>query len=137
MNIEDTPEARTKLGRKMREYQPQIWLLACTLAEVCQAIIGLSEGKWIGRANAMRKTIPDFTPERIRKLYGPGGVWYTQDWRGQRGNPPNLTTISETWLSLSAATGKEVKIEESALDSVEVEKITQEVDAAMRSLFDD
>jgi hypothetical protein len=39
----------------------------------------------------------DVTPERILKDYGRGGIWYSKDWRGLKGQAPTLQQIIETW----------------------------------------
>jgi hypothetical protein len=39
----------------------------------------------------------DVTPERILKDYGSGGIWYSKDWRGLKGQVPTLQQIIETW----------------------------------------
>jgi hypothetical protein len=31
----------------------------------------------------------------IRASFGPGGAWYTQDWRGKKGETPTLRNITE------------------------------------------
>ena len=37
-----------------------------------------------------------YTPEQVEQLYSPGGWWYREDWRGQKGNPPKPENVGET-----------------------------------------
>ena len=44
-----------------------------------------------------RLTMAGYTAENIMELYGqPDGRWYSEDWRGQKGQRPTLSTINET-----------------------------------------
>jgi hypothetical protein len=42
-----------------------------------------------------------YTHEQVDILYGRGGWWYTQDWRGKKGNYPAIKSITETIKSAS------------------------------------
>lgn len=37
-----------------------------------------------------------YKPEDITRIYGRGGIWFTQDWRGKKGDLPNMASIAET-----------------------------------------
>jgi hypothetical protein len=39
------------------------------------------------------------TGEQVRELYGGGGWWYTQFWKGQKGDKPTLNFIEQTYLT--------------------------------------
>ena len=36
------------------------------------------------------------SPELIRQIYSPGGIWYSQDWRGKKGQRPGLYDVRKT-----------------------------------------
>lgn len=38
----------------------------------------------------------DYTPEQIESIYGPGGSWFREDWRGKKGELPNMASIAQT-----------------------------------------
>jgi hypothetical protein len=71
-----------------------------------QAIVGaLSEvtgmdarlnGSRLGKAASQLARV-EATPDLIRQHYGPGGWWYTHDWRGQKGEFPRPEQVIETW----------------------------------------
>jgi len=42
----------------------------------------------------------DYTPEQILKVYSPGGAWWTIDWRGKKGEPPQIALIRSTIAQL-------------------------------------
>jgi hypothetical protein len=42
-----------------------------------------------------------YTPDDLRRLYGPSGPYWIDDWRGKRGETPNERTIRETILALA------------------------------------
>lgn len=46
-----------------------------------------------------------YKPEQITKIYGKGGIWYSQDWRGKKGDLPNMSSIAETIGELSKFKG--------------------------------
>lgn len=48
------------------------------------------EAKELAKAN-------DISPGKVRADYGMGGLWYTTDWRGKKGQLPQLHQIRETW----------------------------------------
>lgn len=36
-----------------------------------------------------------YTAADLHSLFGKGGVWYDQDWRGRRGQPPTIKQVRE------------------------------------------
>ena len=47
-----------------------------------------------------------YTPTQISEIYGYGGVYWKQDWRGKKGQPPNFSTITGTIKKLAGLTKK-------------------------------
>lgn len=45
--------------------------------------------------------VAGYMPEQVEQLYSPGGWWYQNDWRGQKGNFPKPENIGET-ISIAA-----------------------------------
>lgn len=37
-----------------------------------------------------------YTPAQVLEIYSPGGLWYTDDWRGKKGQEPNYSTLTAT-----------------------------------------
>jgi len=71
--------------------------LAQALAEVCGIPFDLNRGMLFKEAKLIS---PKATPETIRADYGPGGLWYKRDWRGQKGERPKPSLIRQTLGSL-------------------------------------
>ena len=44
-----------------------------------------------------------YTPHQISKIYGYGGVYWKEDWRGKKGQLPNYSTITATIKSFTRA----------------------------------
>jgi hypothetical protein len=81
------------------------------LADVLSEVTGSRNRKKLATDAARLATeLSDLSsdlPGDLRRIYGAGGAWYTLDWRGKKGSPPNAGTISETFKTLrsDAATG--------------------------------
>ena len=58
----------------------------------------------LGR-KARELILAGYTAEIIQDTYGPGGTWYRQDWRGRKGQHPNIADITKTVGELSGKTG--------------------------------
>ena len=56
-----------------------------------------------GRLFKEAKTYKADEVEEIISVYGPGGPWYTLDWRGKKGEKPRLENIRETWGTYTSA----------------------------------
>lgn len=67
------------------------------IAKVLSDVTGMDITKNRGR---LFKEAKDYKPEEVEEIlqiYGPGGAWYTDDWRGKKGDRPKLGDIRETW----------------------------------------
>ena len=53
-------------------------------------------GSRLGKAAAQLARV-EATADLIRQHYGPGGWWYSHDWRGQKGEFPRPEQVIETW----------------------------------------
>jgi hypothetical protein len=72
------------------------------IAKVLSEVTGINLDKNKGRIFKEAKT---YKPEDVQKIqgdYSQGGPWYSCDWRGQKGQPPTLAQIRETWGNLKA-----------------------------------
>jgi hypothetical protein len=58
------------------------------------------KGRIFKRAKDLLSASIPPTPERVREIYGPGGWWYREDWRGRKGDAPTPENILETWGAL-------------------------------------
>lgn len=83
----------TDTPRPLSEHQKMVGTL-------CALMPHLSGPKrWVRLASELVRA--GATAEFIAAVYGEGGRWYSDDWRGQRGQAPNETGIRETvvkWL---------------------------------------
>jgi len=81
--------------------------LAYALADVCA--IDFKSNKPILFAEAKRLSVatPAPTSHLVKLHYGVGGSWYTQDWRGKKGNRPTLGQVRLTWVQLVASDATE------------------------------
>lgn len=77
------------------------WEAAQALAEVCRMDFELNRSRLLAEAKLL-----DRTAAEIRELFGPEGSWYLHDFRGQKGSPPYLPQIKETWNRLVAIKAK-------------------------------
>jgi len=73
--------------------------IAVALSEVSGLSFEANKAKIFREAKELSRD-PTATPDKIRQDYGPGGLWYQADWRGQRGQAPALTQVRSTWGTL-------------------------------------
>lgn len=105
-------------ANKMRKKKPaanpgkDLFFLARAIADVCQWPFDANKGQLMKEAKLLSSiTNPEPTPEAVKKIYGPGGAWYTGNYHGLRGDLPTPAMIRKTWLILnnkqnSTPTGK-------------------------------
>jgi len=55
---------------------------------------------------AARMLKAGYTSQAIRAVFSAGGAWYSQDWRGKKGERPTLASISETIAALTPQAGQ-------------------------------
>jgi hypothetical protein len=79
--------------------KPNVFLLAKAIGEVCQMDFELNKGRLFKEAKHLNSDLR-MSPELIQSLYGLRGKWYTDDWRGRKGQPPRPEQISETYHML-------------------------------------
>jgi hypothetical protein len=80
--------------KKPREEQPH-WTIAVKLVEWCESDPALvSPTKYVKLAVKLHRQ--GYTLEYLEKRYGPGGLWYTHEFKGQKGNRPNHADITRT-----------------------------------------
>ena len=48
-----------------------------------------------------------YAPLQVSDIYSPGGLWYTDDWRGKKGDMPTIGHINDTIKRLSSVPDKE------------------------------
>jgi len=68
-----------------------------SIAKVLSDVTGMDITKNRGRLFKEAKDYKDEEVEDILQIYGPGGAWYSDDWRGKKGDRPKLSDIRETW----------------------------------------
>ena len=68
--------------------------IAVSISEVCNVSYKAMQGRLFKVAKEIAQD-ERVTPELIRKVFSKGGVWYSQDWRGQKGQPPGIGDIAE------------------------------------------
>lgn len=73
------------------------------LATVTNTDINLNYPRLAKEAKAL--VVAGYTSEQITKTYSPGGRWFNDDWRGQKGNIPSLAAIRDTILKLTNGNG--------------------------------
>lgn len=83
--------------KEEKKVSPKLQALRDMVGALCEVMnedINLRFSRYAKFASQLTKT--GYTPEQIAKVYGPGGWWYEEDWRGQQGERPNEGTIRET-----------------------------------------
>jgi hypothetical protein len=68
-----------------------------SIAKALSDVTGMDITKNRGRLFKEAKDYKDEEVEDILQIYGPGGAWYSDDWRGKKGERPKLSDIRETW----------------------------------------
>lgn len=73
--------------------------IAAALADVCHMQLEANRSRLFAEAKRLAKVVPPATAELLREQYNGNadGYWRAQDWRGKKGEPPNPSTIRETW----------------------------------------
>ncbi len=89
------PKSKKPPKPKKPPSEPVPYAIAEAIAEVTgtsMKIVGLQIIK------EARKIAQDarVSPELIRRIYSKGGMWYTDDWRGKKGQRPGLYDIAPT-----------------------------------------
>lgn len=64
------------------------------LSEVCQIDLKLCAEKYVKEASRLIKA--GYTAPQVKEYYARGAEWYRYDWRGQKGQPPDIRAINET-----------------------------------------
>lgn len=97
--VEDTsiqkPEPTPAIQETTRKEPTPQQALVAALSETTGMDTRLN-GSRLGKAAAQLARV-EATPDLIRQHYGPGGWWYTSDWRGQKGEFPRPEQVIETW----------------------------------------
>lgn len=97
--VEDTsiqkPEPTQAIQETTRKEPTPQQALVAALSEATGMDTRLN-GSRLGKAAAQLARV-EATPDLIRQHYGPGGWWYTSDWRGQKGEFPRPEQVIETW----------------------------------------
>jgi hypothetical protein len=65
-----------------------------TLADVTGADLKLNYGRLAKEAKDLHNA--GYTAQQVAMVYGKGQVWYTHDWRGQKGKKPEIGQIRHT-----------------------------------------
>jgi hypothetical protein len=73
---------------------PIIYDLAYALSKVTALDFDLNRADCLRDARALFKA--GYTIEQVFKIYGKGGAWWSEDWRGKKGDYPRLRNIRET-----------------------------------------
>jgi hypothetical protein len=73
--------------------------------ESLASVTGLDKKLNYGRLAREAKDLiqAGYSVDQVQAVYGAGGVWYLQDWRGQKGELPQLGVIRSTIAQLLAA----------------------------------
>lgn len=85
---------------KKKNCAPADSLALFLIAQVLAEVTGMDFAKNRGRLFREAKSFEPGDEVRIRREYGPGGMWYEWDWRGMRKEKPALNHIRETWNNL-------------------------------------
>ena len=98
-----TPSEQGKPAPKQKAAKPpaaNLYPLARALSEVCSIDLEANKGKLFAEAKRLSKATPPPTYDLIAEHYRRGGAWYTQDWRGKRGDRPQLGQVRLTWAQI-------------------------------------
>jgi len=75
------------------------------IASALASVTGMDLEKNKGHIFKEAKTYKLEDIPKIAGDYSQGGLWYSCDWRGQKGQPPSLAQIRETWGNLKFPNG--------------------------------
>lgn len=90
------PPKADKPAKTARAPNPN-YELAAALAEVCGMELEPNKGRLLKEAGQLKACSPPPSPQEVRHRYGKEGWWWSDDWRGQRGEWPSPATVRETW----------------------------------------
>lgn len=85
-----------------------LYRMAEALASVTGMSIAINKSALFAEAKELVKDIR-VSPELIVQTYSPGGVWYTQDWRGKTGQKPRLYDIRSTLFTFEVTPANTVR----------------------------
>ena len=94
--IEMLAKKRKPRKKPTNDYTP----LAYALADVCAIDFEANKPILFAEAKRLSVATPTPTSHLVKLHYADGGSWYTQDWRGKRGNRPTLGQVRLTWAQL-------------------------------------
>lgn len=79
--------------------QQELGIIAATVSEVTGVQLKGKRNKdyLFSEAKELMQLDPPATADEIRARYGPGGWWWENDWRGQKGECPAPDMIRKTW----------------------------------------
>jgi hypothetical protein len=117
LNNSEIPENR-KNGKEGKNHVSMG--LLTPLVESLAVVTGLDKKLNFGRLAREAKDLflAGYSADQVRAIYGAGGVWYVQDWRGRLGELPQLGIIRSTIAQLLTApkNGKKPKGRQPDLD---------------------
>ena len=71
------------------------------IAHALSSVTGLDYEKNQPRIYKAAKSFKPGEEQQIIREYGLGGLWYKNDWRGQKGQKPTLEQVIQTWNNLN------------------------------------
>jgi hypothetical protein len=102
LNNSEIPENR-KTGKDSKNCVSRD--LLNPFVESLASVTGLDKKLNYGRLAREAKDLiqAGYSVDQVQAVYGAGGVWYSQDWRGQKGELPQVGVIRSTIAQLLAA----------------------------------
>ncbi len=94
-------EKPKKKKKKVDKTPPDIFVVAEALAEVTGMSLPMNKGRIFAEAKLLLKD-ERVSGALIRSVYSAGGKWYTEDWRGKKGQKPRLHEVRETLFTFGA-----------------------------------
>jgi hypothetical protein len=89
---------RTQKKRVLSLAQKTKDVIHIAIAEVTKSPLESFNGR--GTAQ-LKNMLPNETPEgiaaEVRRRFGVGGLWYCNDWRGRKGDPPTIQQVHREW----------------------------------------
>jgi hypothetical protein len=92
---EITKEKLKKVVPQKLDYFP----IANAIAKVSKTSLEANKARIFKEAKLLSKD-KTVTSEKICADYGPGGLWYQEDWRGKKGQHPTFEQVRSTWGTL-------------------------------------
>jgi len=90
-------EEQKPTAREKPKGNPELFDIAKALSDVTGLPLDLNKPRLFKEAKFLSRA--GITSEKILKYYSPGGPWFRNDWRGQKGDKPNTRAIRETLRS--------------------------------------